>query len=50
MRKALTALPGVRHVDIKISSAAVTVEEGKVTGEQLVSEVEKVGFGCSISQ
>ena len=49
MRKALTALPGVRHVDVKSASATVTIEEGKVTGEQIVSEVEKLGFGWSIA-
>lgn len=46
MKNALSALPGVRHIDVKKGSATVTVEKGKVSPDQIVKAIEAEGFGC----
>ena len=46
MKNALNALPGVRQIDVKLGSATVTVEQGKVSADQIVKAIEDEGFGC----
>lgn len=49
VQRALEGLPGVSFAEVELSTGAVDVEadEGAVTREQLVAEVEKAGYSVT---
>jgi copper chaperone len=49
VQRALEALPGVSSAEVSLKTGAVDVEadEGAVTREQLVAEVEKAGYSVT---
>jgi copper chaperone len=44
VKKALSGLPDVRVDDVQIGKATVTVDETKVSNENLAAAVEKAGY------